>query len=135
MKTKGKELIQISPEDMLKSTAEELRESLQPDNVIGTPVDLGDKLVIPVTRFGFGFGAGGGGGTEGGKGSGGGAGIEPVALIILYKDVKGPAGIQVMSLRKESTLVQVVNALSDKVAPQIIEAIRQMEKNETGKPE
>ena len=125
----------MSPEDMLKSTAEELRESLQPDNVIGTPVDLGDKLVIPVTRFGFGFGAGGGGGTEGGKGSGGGAGIEPVALIILYKDVKGPAGIQVMSLRKESTLVQVVNALSDKVAPQIIEAIKQMEKKETGKPE
>lgn len=125
----------MSPEDMLKSTAEELRESLQPDNVIGTPVDLGDKLVIPVTRFGFGFGAGGGGGTEGGKGSGGGAGIEPVALIILYKDVKGPTGIQVMSLRKESTLVQVVNALSDKVAPQIIEAIRQMEKKETGKPE
>lgn len=49
---------------MLKSTAVELRESLQPDHVIGKPVDLGDKLVIPVTRFGFGFGAGcsGGGG-------------------------------------------------------------------------
>jgi uncharacterized spore protein YtfJ len=123
----------MSSEDMLKSTAAELRESLQPDNVIGKPVELGDKLVIPVTRFGFGFGAGGGGGAEGGKGSGGGAGIEPVALIILYKDVKGPNGIQVMSLRKESTLVQVVNALSDKVAPQIIEAIKQMDKKETGK--
>lgn len=120
---------------MLKSTAEELRESLQPDNVIGKPVDLGETLVIPVTRFGFGFGAGGGGGAEGGRGSGGGAGIEPVALIILYKDVKGPTGIQVMSLRKESTLVQVINALSDKVAPQVIEAIRQMDKKETGKPE
>lgn len=55
----------MSPEDMLKSTAVELRESLQPDHVIGKPVDLGDKLVIPVTRFGFGFGAGGSGGGEG----------------------------------------------------------------------
>ena len=73
--------------------------------------------MIPVTRFGFGFGAGGGGeGKEAGQGSGGGAGIEPVALIILYKDIKGPEGIQVMSLRKESALVQVINALSDKVA-------------------
>lgn len=125
----------MNPEDMLKSTASELRESLMPDNVIGKAVEIGDKLVIPVTRFGFGFGAGGGGGAEGGQGSGGGAGIEPVALIILYKDVKGPAGIQVMSLRKESTLVQVINALSDKVAPQIIEAIKQMDKKEAGKPE
>jgi len=120
---------------MLKSTAVELRESLQPDHVIGKPVDLGDKLVIPVTRFGFGFGAGGSGGGESGQGSGGGAGIEPVALIILFKDVKGPAGIQVLSLRKESTLVQVINALSDKVAPQVIEAIKEMNKKETGKPE
>src|SRR5208337_2371922 len=103
----------MSSESMLKSTAEELRESLQPDHIIGKPVDLGDKLVIPVTRFGFGFGAGGGEGSESGQGSGGGAGIEPVALIILYKDVKGPEGIQVMSLRKESSLVQVINALSD----------------------
>jgi uncharacterized spore protein YtfJ len=120
---------------MLKSTAEELRESLQPDHVMGKPVDLGDKLVIPVTRFGFGFGAGGGGGAEGGQGSGGGAGIEPVALIIIYKDVIGPTGIQVMSLRKESTLVQVISALSDKVAPQIIEAIKGMSKKETKDPE
>lgn len=116
---------------MLKSTVEEIRESLQPDNVMGKPVDFGDKLVIPVTRFGFGFGAGGGGGAEGGQGSGGGAGIEPVALIVIYKNIDGPPGVQVMSLRKESTLVQVVNALSDKVAPQIIEAIKDMQKKET----
>ena len=125
----------MSSEDMLKRTAEELRESLQPNNVIGTPVDLGDKLVIPVTRFGFGFGAGGSGAKDGGHGSGGGAGIEPVALIILYKDVRGPTGIQVMSLRKESTLVQVINALSDKVAPQVIEAIKEMQQKKAGEPE
>jgi uncharacterized spore protein YtfJ len=118
----------MSSETMLKSTAEELRESLEAEHVMGKPVELGDKLVIPVTRFGFGFGAGGGcgDGKGSGQGSGGGAGIEPVALIILYKDVKGPEGIQVMSLRKESTLVQVINALSDKVAPQIIGAIKEM---------
>ncbi|HVP94531.1 MAG TPA: spore germination protein GerW family protein [Methanoregulaceae archaeon] len=126
----------MSSESMLKSTAEELRESLEAEHVMGKPVDLGDKLVIPVTRFGFGFGAGGGGeGKESGQGSGGGAGIEPVALIILYKDLKGPEGIQVMSLRKESNLVQVINALSDKVAPQIIEAIREMNKKKDQKAE
>ena len=125
----------MSSESMVKSMAEELRESLQPDHVMGKPIDLDDKIVIPVTRFGFGFGAGGSDSADGGEGAGGGAGIEPVALIILYKDIKGPTGIQVMSLRKESALVQVVNALSDKVAPQIFEAIREMSKKEARKPE
>jgi hypothetical protein len=40
-----------------------------------------------------------------------------------------------MSLRKESTIVQVVNALSDRVAPQIIEVIKEMSKKEAQKPE
>jgi uncharacterized spore protein YtfJ len=119
---------------MVKSMAEELRESLRPDNVMGKPVDLGDKIVIPMTRFGFGFGAGSGRAEEG-QGSGGGGGTEPVALIIVCKDIKGPTGIQVMSLRKESSLVQVVNALGDKVAPRIFEAIKEMNKKEVQKPE
>jgi len=119
---------------MVKSMADELRESLRPDNVMGKPVDLGDKIVIPVTRFGFGFGAGGDK-AEQGQGGGGGGGTEPVALIILFKDIRGPTGIQVMSLRKESSLVQVVNALSDKVAPKIFEAIKEMHKKEGQKPE
>jgi uncharacterized spore protein YtfJ len=119
---------------MVKSMAEELRESLRPDNVIGKPVDLGDKIVIPVTRFGFGFGAGSGRAEEG-QGSGGGGGTEPVALIIVCKDIKGLTGIQVMSLRKESSLVQVVNALGDKVAPRIFEAIKEMNQKEVQNPE
>jgi uncharacterized spore protein YtfJ len=49
---------------------------------MGPPVDLGDKAVIPVARFGFGFGAGGGFGEKGGgEGGGAGGGIEPVALL------------------------------------------------------
>ena len=90
----------MSDEQMLKDMAAELKEFLSAKNVMGTPVDFGDKLVVPVTRYGFGFGAGGNTTKDGsGQGAGGGGGIEPVALVILHMDVLGPEGVQVMSLK------------------------------------
>ena len=100
---------------------------------MGDPIDFGDKLVIPVTRFGFGFGAGAGNSKDGGgEGAGGGGGIEPVALIILHKDVKGPEGVQIMSLNKQNPIAQVISALSETLAPQVIQAMKSMNKE---KPE
>jgi uncharacterized spore protein YtfJ len=58
-----------------------------------------------------------------------GGGIEPVALVILHKDVKGAEGVQVMSLRKESQLAQVISAISESLAPQVIDAIKTMSKD------
>jgi uncharacterized spore protein YtfJ len=115
----------VSNEQMLKETASELKEFLSSRNVMGEPVDFGDKLVVPVARYGFGFGAGGSHTKDGGgQGSGAGGGIEPVALVILHKDVKGPEGVQVMSLKKDSQIAQVISALSESLAPQLIDAIR-----------
>jgi uncharacterized spore protein YtfJ len=115
---------------MLKETASELKAFLSSKNVMGDPIDFGDKLVVPVARYGFGFGAGGGHGKDGGgQGAGAGGGIEPVALIILHKDVRGPEGVQVMSLKKDSQIAQVISALSESMAPQIIDAIKTMTRN------
>jgi uncharacterized spore protein YtfJ len=122
----------MSGEEMLQMTADELEKLLTPAHVMGQAVDLGDKAVIPVVEFGFGFGAGyadkknAGGGGGGGAGSGGGGGISPVALVIVHKDRSGPEGIQVLSLRKDNPVAQVISALSESLAPQVIEAIRAM---------
>ena len=117
----------MASEDMLKGTAFELEKILAARNIMGPPVDLGDKAVIPVARFGFGFGAGGSSGEKGGgEGGGAGGGIEPIALVVVHKGVKGAEGIQVLSLRKESPVAQVIEALSESLAPQVIEAIRSM---------
>ena len=122
----------MSNEQMLKDTAEELREFLSSKNVMGDPVDFGDKLVIPVARYGFGFGAGGNQTKEGGgQGAGAGGGIEPIALVILHKDVKGPEGVQVMSLKKDSQIAQVISALSESLAPQLIDAIKTVTQNKS----
>lgn len=124
----------MSGEEMLRTTADELDRLLSPAHIMGEAVDLGDKAVIPVAEFGFGFGAGSGSGKDScsGAGSGGGGGISPVALVIVHKDVRGPEGIQVLSLRKDNPVAQVISALSESLAPQVIAAIKAMqEKKET----
>jgi uncharacterized spore protein YtfJ len=119
----------MSGDELLKLTADEVACLLSPAQVIGTPLEIGDKVVIPLVHFGFGFGAGSGQGKDkgqGGSGAGGGGGISPVAVVIVHKDVPGPEGIQVMSLRKESALAQVISNLTESVAPQIIDAVKEM---------
>jgi uncharacterized spore protein YtfJ len=121
----------MSSEEMLKGTAFELEKILASKNVMGPPIDLGDKAVIPVARFGFGFGAGGGfGDKSGAEGGGAGGGIEPVAIVVVHKDIKGTEGIRVLSLGKESPIAQVIEALSESLAPQVIDAIKGMKRPE-----
>jgi len=122
----------MTSEEMLQETASRLKEFLMARNVMGESIDIGDKIVIPVARFGFGFGAGESSGKNGGgEGAGAGGGVEPVALIILHKDVKGPEGVQVMSISKENPIAQVISALSETLAPQVIQAIKSMDKKMT----
>jgi uncharacterized spore protein YtfJ len=117
----------MSDVEMLKETASELKGFLSTKNVIGDPVDFGDKLVVPVARYGFGFGSAGIQLKDGGgEGAGAGGGIEPVALVILHKDVKGAEGVQVMSLKKDSQIAQVISAIGESLAPQLIDAIKTM---------
>jgi uncharacterized spore protein YtfJ len=125
----------MTGQEILKETALELERILASKNVMGAPVDVVDKAVIPVARFGFGFGAGGGQGKMGG-GEGGGAGgaIDPVALVIIHKDLSGPEGIQVLSLRKNA-IAEVIEAISSSLAPRVIEAIKAMSVTEEEKKE
>ena len=113
---------------MLKLAAGEVANLLSPAHVVGTPLEFGDKAVIPLVHFGFGFGAGSrqdGEKGAGGSGAGGGGGISPVALVIVHRDVPGHDGIQVMSLRKETALAQVISNLTESIAPQVLEVIKE----------
>jgi uncharacterized spore protein YtfJ len=120
----------MSGEDMLKMTTDELEKLLTPAHIIGAPVDLGDRSIIPVT--GAGSGQSGEKGS-GGAGSGGGGGISPVALIVIHKGIPGVEGIQVMSLRKESTIVRVISTIAESLAPQAISAMKEMGKRKEEK--
>ena len=77
--------------DILKGVVGELKEVARSETIIGEPVTVGEKTVIPIVKISFGFGAGGGQGDDQkrsgfGGGGGGGARIEPAAFIIMDKD-------------------------------------------------
>lgn len=78
--------------EILKGVVGELKEISRSETIIGQPITVNDKTVIPIVKISVGFGAGGGQnendkkGTGFGGGGGGGARIEPAAFIIMDKD-------------------------------------------------
>ncbi|NLV27268.1 MAG: sporulation protein [Methanomicrobiales archaeon] len=128
----------MTTEEIFRQAADDLSRLVSAKNILGEPIDLGDKVVIPVTRFGIGIGAGSGKGKEGdGSGAGCGGGIEPVALLVAHKDVAGAEGIQVFSLRKDNPVAQVITALSETLVPQVVGLIKEQkgEREETKEEE
>jgi uncharacterized spore protein YtfJ len=89
-------------ENLVKTTMGEIEKMLSTKTVVGDPIEVDGKTLIPLIAVGFGFGAGGGTGKmsmkqqqEGtGGGTGGGAGIRPIAVIISDEN-----GIRIESIK------------------------------------
>lgn len=74
--------------EILKDIVGELKNVATSQTVVGDPITVNEKTVIPVVKISVGFGAGGGQGSKGdqsgfGGGGGGAAKIEPSAFIIM----------------------------------------------------
>jgi len=103
--------------EILKDIVGELKNIATSQTVVGDPITVGDKTVIPVVKISVGFGAGGGQGIKGdqsgfGGGGGGAAKIEPSAFIIM-DDKK----ISLLSAKpgKLDALVEAVPGLFGKI--------------------
>lgn len=95
----------------IKTTVEELRKLISVDNVIGTPIETEDKILIPVMRMGVGFGAGENMlGKEGNDAAGAGAGVEPISMVLIPKKGNDAEGVRVLDLSKGT---ETNKALSD----------------------
>lgn len=83
-----------SVDTLVKATLGEIEKVLNTRTIVGEPIKIDGRTIIPLISVGFAFGAGAGQGKgemkrmgEGTGGfSGGGAWIRPVALVILDKD-------------------------------------------------
>ena len=116
----------MGADEILDTMLEHLEKMVSANTILGTPVDMGEKVVLPVAGFGFGFGTGEGKSMErggGAAGGGAGAGITPVAVIIAHKDVRGPDGIQVLSLQKHGAMAEIVGTVAESL-PTIVQAIK-----------
>ena len=97
--------------DNIKTTVEELRKLVNVDNVIGTPIETEDKILIPVMKMGVGFGAGENIlGSEGSDAAGAGAGVEPISMVMIPKKGNDAEGVRVLDLSKGS---ETNKAISD----------------------
>lgn len=105
----------------VKTTIEEMSKILKIENVVGKSIETEDMLLIPITKMGMGFGTaiGEGEGPEniGGsvEGAGGAAGIEPVAMIVVFKGISGPDGVKLMYLKGPDTITRVIDEISNAV--------------------
>ena len=91
--------------DPIKTTVEELRKLIAIQNFVGEPVETEDKLLMPVMKMNIAFGAGKGinksaEDESSGMGGGAGASVEPVAMVVVTKDVEGSEGIKSLNLTK-----------------------------------
>jgi uncharacterized spore protein YtfJ len=96
----------------IKTTVEELRKLVNVDNVIGSPIETEDKILIPVMRMGVGFGGGENllGKDSNGSATGAGAGVEPVSMVMIPKKGNDAEGVRVLDLTKGS---ETNKAISD----------------------
>jgi uncharacterized spore protein YtfJ len=92
--------------DAIRSAFDGLFEALSVQLIV-EPIELEDKIIIPITKMGMGFGtdidqSGPDADQEGmaGRkaGAGGGAGIFPIAVVIVFKGISGPEGVKVVAL-------------------------------------
>ena len=107
--------------DPVKTTIEEMSKLLKIENVVGKAIETDDMLLIPITKMGMGFGTamGEGEGLENfggsGAGAGGAAGIDPVAMIVVFKGVSGPDGVKLMYLKGPDPITRVIDEISNAV--------------------
>lgn len=78
--------------DVAKNIANELKTFAKTESIVGEPIDIEGKIIIPVIKVKLGFGVGGGEDTSAGKkpgphgtggGGGGGVSVEPAAFITI----------------------------------------------------
>ncbi len=97
--------------EILKTITGEMQKSLSARTVVGDPITVEGKTIVPLVSVGMGFGAGAAMGKAQetpGSGGGGGLGLKPVAVIIIDQQ-----GVKVERLKatKQSLVEQLVEAV------------------------
>lgn len=91
----------------IEETLNQIQEVMNTNSIIGTPITTADKTIIPISKTALGFGVGvgkydGNSDTELG-GAGGGGSIDPVAFIIIYNNIPGPDGVEILPVEGNDT--------------------------------
>lgn len=121
----------MADEKPIKTTVEELKELINVKNLVGAPIEIDGKVLIPFMKWGLGFGAGQGKGPEGdgGFGSGAAAGIEPISIVVIDKELEGMEGVRVLNLTKGTETTKAISELGIVVTDLIKEIVSNADKD------
>lgn len=102
--------------DAIRATVDELLGVLSARNIVGEPIEIEEKIIIPITKMGMGFGTGQG--RESGSNetikveAGGGVGVLPVAIVVVFKGIPGESGVKVIPLSGRSSGDQPLSGIA-----------------------
>ncbi|HYB03186.1 MAG TPA: spore germination protein GerW family protein [Nitrososphaerales archaeon] len=123
--------------DDVKATVDELLRAVSTKNVISDPLEVGDKVVITVTKMGLGFGTGKGEskGTTGpggvGEAVGGAVGVTPIAIIVINKSISGMGGIEVKHLAPPSGIGKALGEIASSITQAMSESKNKNQQQQT----
>lgn len=107
--------------NMLENTISKIREMVDVNSVIGTPITTPDGVtIIPVSKVSVGFGGGGSDFTKGndafGGGAGGGVKVTPICFLIVKDGAVRMMPVAAPANTTADRIVEQVPDLLDKVA-------------------
>ena len=107
--------------NMLENTIAKIREMVDVNSVIGTPITTPDGVtIIPVSKVSVGFGGGGSDFTKGtdafGGGAGGGVKVTPICFLIVKDGAVRMMPVAAPANSTADRIVEQVPDLLDKVA-------------------
>lgn len=107
--------------NMLENTISKIREMVDVNSVIGTPITTPDGVtIIPVSKVSVGFGGGGSDFTKGsdafGGGAGGGVKVTPICFLIVQDGAVRMMPVAAPANSTADRIVEQVPDLLDKVA-------------------
>ncbi len=104
----------------IEKTLNEIQKVMNTNSIVGTPINANDKVIIPISKTALGFGVGvannNGSSETGLGGTGGGGSIDPVALLIVYKNIPGPNGVELVRINKEDPMEGLLSVLSNVIS-------------------
>jgi len=121
----------------VRATVDELLKAVSTKNVVSEPYEVGDKVIITITKIGLGFGTGKGE-TKGstamsgaGQGVGGAVGVTPIALIVINKNISGLGGVEVKSLAPPSGIGKAIGDIASSIIQGMSESRAKKEQEQT----
>ncbi len=127
--------------DLMEVTMSKIREMVDVNTIVGTPIQAGDVTIIPVSKVSFGFASGGsdfatknqpaGKDNAFGGGSGAGVNIVPIGFLIVRGDSVKMLPIAVPAATTADRVLEMVPDIVEKIA----EMVPKKEKKEEAETE